>query len=977
MRREELPPRLSANGMTADSDRVRPRFTPLLQAAAVLLVCLLAFLSTPLSKLGHSYYSSADLSQDTELARSRSSNRPKNPLLSDPAVQMQPWLMFNRDVLATGEIPLWNDWNAAGAPHFANYQSAVFAPFSLPFYLLDFRWALLVAAFAKLFCLGLFTYLFFRAIELRQFPAIFGAVAFTFSGLNVLLLGYPHSAVAITLPAGLYCVEKAMRARTESQRSTRFVIGLGAVLACGLFGGHPEPFCFSLGLISAYVIARLGTSWSRQRADRVARKRFVALAGEFAIVGVLAAGLAAVQILPFLEYLVHSTVLATRSQGQPALEIANWPLWFFPDLLGNPSSRHVIAYELPHPNYEDVNTAYAGALVLWLAVVGAFVARSRRFWFFAACAALGVVYGYDLTGVGALAGRNLLMSAMPMNRSQLVVVFGLCACAALTVDRVAALPASARRRTVAIAASSAALLALVAWFGAQQLLAHTLSESASLTPVAALEAYIGRHYVWIASSFGVGALACLALPFVSTVLMRRVCGAVLLAAVFAASGFLLKEYNPTIDDDTFFPRTPLMQELQHAIGDRRLMILDDRCLPPDTNMPYGIRVASNYDALWVREFDTLYKGLFQSNDNWRTAKRATESGLKLCGIEYVLATAPWPAVDTSTEGGAEAAREVDGVNLGQRRTVRQTFVAEKDRLQAIELRVMHSATNAPRTLSVRLEDVSTGNTVAAGELELQLDTQPMPSGMVWRPVIFQFTPIESSRGRSYRLEVRADQGRARDALHLWALRKTSGTGEKYEIDERATNGRMWFNCSYNFDAFELVLRRSKYFVWRYKHSPSRYYCVDRAELAESDEAALRRLLAPEFDPAQSVVLSAPATVPAIEGSGGSGAEPATVITDEHARVRLRVERTTPGYLVITRAHYPGWRARVNGHDQPLLRANLGLSAIRVEAGTSEIEIEYDPQSFKAGLWCTALSAVGCAAWLAFAARRRAPRASSA
>jgi hypothetical protein len=726
-----------------------------------------------------------------------------------------------------------------------------------------------------------------------------------------------------------------------------------------------------------YVIARLATSWSRHRSDHVARRRFLALAGEFAIVGLLAAGLAAFQTLPFLEYLVHSTVLAMRSQGQPALEIANWPLWFFPDLLGNPSSRHVIAYELPHPNYEDVNTAYAGALVLWLTVVGAFVARSRRFCFFAACAVLGIVYGYDLTGAGAFAGRNLVMSAMPMNRSQLVAVFGLCGCAALTVDRICTLPTSASRKSIAIAASTALVLALVAWFGAQSLLASTLAKGAPLTPIAALEVYLGRHYVWIASTFGVGALALLVMPFVSTIVLRRVSAAVLLAAVFVGSGFLLKEYNPTIDDDTFFPRTPLMQELQRTIGDHRLMILDDRCLPPDTNMPYGIRVASNYDALWVREFDTLYKGLFQSTDNWRTAKRATEAGLKLCGIEYVLAAAPWPAVDAATDGGDDEAREVDGVNLGQRRSVRQTFVAEKDRLQAIELRVMHAATNAPRTLSVTLEDLSTGNTVAAGELELQLDAQPMPSGMVWRPVIFQFAPIEGSRGRSYRLGVRAAPGRARDALHLWVLRKASGAGEKYEVDERATNGRVWFNCSYNFDAFELVLRKSRYSVWRYKHSPSRYYCVDRAELAESDEDALLRLLSPEFDPAEIVVLSAPATVSATGRGGGSRAEPATVITDEHARVRLRVERTTPGYLVITRSHYPGWRARVNGRDEPLLRANLGLSAIRVEAGTSEIELEYDPKSFTIGLWCTALSAIGCAAWVVFAARRRAPRASSA
>jgi hypothetical protein len=742
------------------------------------------------------------------------------------------------------------------------------------------------------------------------------------------------------------------------------------VLACGLFGGHPEPFCFSLALIGAYTIARLATLWSRRRSDPATRAPVLGLAGELAIVGVLAAGLAAVQILPFLEYLIHSTVLATRSKGQPALEFANWPLWFFPDLLGNPSSRHVIAYELPHPNYEDVNTAYAGALVVWLAVIGAFVARGRRFWFFAACAGVGIVYGYDLTGAGAFAGQNLLMSAMPMNRSQIVVVFGLCGCAALTVDRIVALGASARLKTIAIAGSAAIALALAAWLGARHLLAETLAKGAPLTPVAVFESYVARHFTWIAITSGVGALAFLALPFASKGLVRRVCGAVLLAAVFAASGFLLKDYNPTIDDDAFFPRTPRMQELQHTIGDGRLMILDDRSLPPDMNLPYGIRVASNYDALWVREFDTLYKGLFQATDNWRTAKRATEAGLKLCGIEYVLAAAPWPAIDATTEGGADPTRELDGVNLAQRRAVRQTFVAERDRLQAIELRVMHAATSQPRALHVALEDVASGNTVASGELEPQFDAQLMPTGMVWRPLIFQFPPIESSRGRAFRLVIRADEKRGGEALYLWSVRRTPGAGEKYEIDERAANGRLWFNVSYNFDAFELVLRKSKYSLWRYKKSPSRYYCVDRAEHVESDEAALQRLLAPEFDPTESVVLSTPDAAPATERGNAARAEPATVIADEHAHVHLRVERTAPGYLVITRSHYPGWRARVNGKDQPLLRANLGLSALHVEAGTSEIELDYDPASFEIGTWCTLVSAIACVIWLAFAARRR-------
>ena len=111
----------------------------------------------------------------------------------------------------------------------------MFSPFSLPFYVLGFRWALIVSAAAKLLCLGLASYAFFRALELRPLAAVAGAVAFAFSGLNVLAPGLPHSAVAITLPAGLWCVERAVRARVAGGGPraglrvaawTRWVLGL-------------------------------------------------------------------------------------------------------------------------------------------------------------------------------------------------------------------------------------------------------------------------------------------------------------------------------------------------------------------------------------------------------------------------------------------------------------------------------------------------------------------------------------------------------------------------------------------------------------------------------------------------------------------------------------------------------------------------------------------------------------------------------
>src|SRR6185436_15006242 len=148
----------------------------------------------PIARYRTSHYSSADVTQSYSLTAFEPGYVPKNRFLSDPAVQMQPWLMFDRDAIRAGELPLWNPYNAGGVPHLANYQSAVFSPFSAPFYVLSFKAALLVSAFAKLFALGLFTFLFLREIGLCASAATVGATAFMYSGQSVLLLAYPHTA---------------------------------------------------------------------------------------------------------------------------------------------------------------------------------------------------------------------------------------------------------------------------------------------------------------------------------------------------------------------------------------------------------------------------------------------------------------------------------------------------------------------------------------------------------------------------------------------------------------------------------------------------------------------------------------------------------------------------------------------------------------------------------------------------------------
>jgi hypothetical protein len=131
------------------------------------------------------------------------------------------------------------------------------------------------------------------------------------------------------------------------------------------------------------------------------------------------------------------------------------------------------------------------------------------------------------------------------------------------------------------------------------------------------------------------------------------------------------------------------------------------------------------------------------------------------------------------------------------------------------------------------------------------------------------------------------------------------------------------------------------------HALPRAYRVARA-LPEPDglRAGLRLLTDPHFDPRRMVLLDRPP--PELLGPPGTAPAPggrAVVRAYTPERVRLRSEGASPGIVVLTDAHYPGWTARVDGEPAPVLRANLAFRGVPVPAGTHEVELRYRPARF--------------------------------
>jgi hypothetical protein len=136
----------------------------------------------------------------------------------------------------------------------------------------------------------------------------------------------------------------------------------------------------------------------------------------------------------------------------------------------------------------------------------------------------------------------------------------------------------------------------------------------------------------------------------------------------------------------------------------------------------------------------------------------------------------------------------------------------------------------------------------------------------------------------------------------------------------------------------------------------RAYGVYRAECPASFDDQLARLAAPDFDPAQVVILDGGCP----NEDNTQGLSPAVSIDSYDAtRVRLTAEMQRPGFIVLTDSYYPGWEAFVNGTHVPILRANTVVRAVRVPAGRSEVEFRYVPRSFYLGVGAaTTIVAIG-------------------
>src|SRR3990167_7812910 len=129
----------------------------------------------------------------------------KNGAMPDVIDQIYPWRHLTIETWKMGQIPFWNPYSFSGNPHLADFQSAVFSPFNILFFVFSFvdAWSLLVL-FQPLVA-GVGMILFLRELGVSKIGRVLGAIVFMFSGFMVVWMAYGTLSMAIAfLPWSLF-----------------------------------------------------------------------------------------------------------------------------------------------------------------------------------------------------------------------------------------------------------------------------------------------------------------------------------------------------------------------------------------------------------------------------------------------------------------------------------------------------------------------------------------------------------------------------------------------------------------------------------------------------------------------------------------------------------------------------------------------------------------------------------------------------
>lgn len=162
---------------------------------------------------------------------------------------------------------------------------------------------------------------------------------------------------------------------------------------------------------------------------------------------------------------------------------------------------------------------------------------------------------------------------------------------------------------------------------------------------------------------------------------------------------------------------------------------------------------------------------------------------------------------------------------------------------------------------------------------------------------------------------------------------------------------------HEFAGFAYTQPEGKVTEWVKQWNPAPPITAGQKPVLVKEKEVLARLMEGNFQPAQEAYFYPADSADLQDVVPGQ----ATVenIRWQQERIQFHVTAKAPSIVVLAQTYYHPWVAKINGQSIPLRTANHAFTALKVPAGTHEVELTYEDKAFQRGLAVslTALTAV--------------------
>lgn len=531
----------------------------------------------------------------------------KNNAMPDVVTQMYPWKKITIDSWRQGQVPLWNPYSFSGTPHAANYQTAVFSPVNLLYFVLPFLDAWSLSILLQPLLAGIFMYILLRGLDRSQAAGLIGSIAFMFCGFLTVWMAYGTLSWAVLwLPLLLAVVLMHV-----NKRSWYNPVIVSSGLAWSFLSGHFQMSVYVLIVVAAFIIYQGFL------------KKNIKVVIELGLAVLLGLMISAPQILLSFDAYSRSVRSELFTQGG-GIAWRYLITLFSPDFYGNPVTRN------DWFGYYAEWASYIGVIPLLLAVY-AIVRRTKRIGFFLGVAIISFLIATP-SPVNALVVWLKLPAISTSYAARIIVLasFSLCVIAAYGLDGLREDWEKRKTFPVLLSAMIIGLFLLVTW-----------SVILVIHPFEIEKLVIARRNLLFPTGLALGFCAFAVVGrFVKWKIIRSLLIGLFILLVTLDMVRYAAKWMPFDPREYVYPEVAVLSFLKNEVGHERIL----GNLGGEVTNGFGLPGIEGYDAVYQKRYGEFIRSLSEGNIiipersvvQFAKLAKFSEQALQLLGVRYIV-----------------------------------------------------------------------------------------------------------------------------------------------------------------------------------------------------------------------------------------------------------------------------------------------------------------------------------------------------